>query len=597
MLDTQSSGAGASAPGKATPESYYLRIVLLLTAATYLGTVKFDFVSDDYRLILSNQFLKAWRYAPQYFSGSAWRQLFPPVPGGTYRPVLLLWARLNYAIFSDRSLAWHAVAVLLHVLATWLVFAVARKMTGRFTPAWVAALLFGVHPMHHEVVAWVWGSGESLFAVLFLAAFLAYLESLETSRMFWICVSGALYLVALLSNGAAIVLPVLVFAHAWITGGSEQTAEGRALAGRLKRAAIPAAFYIPIAAAYALVRFEATAGQNQPMSVASVSSWLLTLPSVLFLYARNWFFPARLGGYYDLYYQPHADWAHVLAPALVVAALAVAIWGLSKWLGGRDILLAAAWIVVPLLPALPLWLLPPDELAHDRYFYLPSAGMSLLVALCLERLLNARRHAFGQPLRLTAGVLAIASILAVCTVRASSFWRSDEAFFTRAHEIAPANSAAASGLSEEYIDQRQFGQAEALLQSAGENGSGDSRYLLNLGRAQYLQKQYDSAEKNIRHSIAVSPYAGEPYVYLGMIQLKQDHPHDALANLQRAVEISPEEAHFHTSYGIVLEVNGDCPAAISQFEAALALNPGDGLTQREIFRCRANSAAPGPAKP
>ncbi len=257
--------------------------------------------------------------------------------------------------------------------------------------------------------------------------------------------------------------------------------------------------------------------------------------------------------------------------------------------------------MVPLLPALAFVLFPPDELVHDRYFYVPSIGASLLVALLLERALRSPRQEFGQPLRLLAGALALALGLAACTVWTSSFWKNENTFFTRAHELAPANSAAASGLSEQYIDEREFDQAEALLQSAGENGGGDSRFLLNLGRAQYLQKQYVSAEKNIRHSIAVGPYAGEPYVYLGMIQLKQDHPHDALANLQRAVEINPEEPHFRTSYGIVLEVNGDCAAAMTQFEAALALNPGDGLTQREIFRCRAGAAAAGspsaPAKP
>ncbi len=105
MAATESSGAVLNPKGKTTPESYYLRIVLLITAVTYLGSIKFDFVSDDYSQIVSNPFVKAWRYAPQYFSGSVWRQLVPPTPGGTYRPLMLLWTRLNYAIFADRSLA------------------------------------------------------------------------------------------------------------------------------------------------------------------------------------------------------------------------------------------------------------------------------------------------------------------------------------------------------------------------------------------------------------------------------------------------------------------------------------------------------------
>jgi len=191
------------------------------------------------------------------------------------------------------------------------------------------------------------------------------------------------------------------------------------------------------------------------------------------------------------------------------------------------------------------------------------------------------------------GALVLTLVLAAVTIRTARFWKDNHAVYTRAHEIAPENPAAASGLSEELIDQKEFDQAEALLESAQLNGGGDARFALNLGRVEYHKKQYSKAEENIRRSIALGPYAGEPYVYLGMIQLKQDHPREALVSLQRAVELSPMEAHFRTSYGIVLEMNGNCPAAMAQFEAALALTPGDGLTQREMFRCRAASASSG----
>ena len=601
MAGTETSGTSQRAQAAGGSDKYYPWIVLLVTAVTYLGTLKFDFVSDDYPLIVSDPFIKAWHYLPQYFSGSAWRQLFPPTPGGVYRPLVLVCARLGYAIFGDRSLAWHTMAILLHLLATWLVFVLVKKMTGRFTLAWLTALFFGVHPVHHEAVAWVSGAEESFFAVFFLAAFLAYLESLEKSKAMWLSLSCALYALGLLCNEAAIVLPVLVFAHAWIAGTAVDGEQKIELAERMKRAVVPAAYYVPAAAGYLLVRFKIASSYTQPGAHASFSMWLLTLPSVLFFYLRNWFFPAHLSAYYDLYYQSHLDWTHVFSPALIVLAFCFAAWALQKWLGSREVSLAAAWIAAPLLPALAFVRFSPDELVHDRYFYVPSIGAAMLVALCLERVLRSRQQAFGQPLRVMAGALALALGLAVCTVWTSNFWQSGLALFTHATEIAPNNSAAASGLSEEYIDRKEFDQAEALLESAGENGGGDSRYLLDLGRVQYLKKQYGDAEETLRHSIAAGPYAGEPYVYLGMIQLKQDHPHDALANLHRAVELNPNDAHFHTSYGIVLEVNGDCPAATTQFEAALALNPGDGLTQREMFRCRAAAAAtnPGssPAKP
>ena len=104
----------------------------------------------------------------------------------------------------------------MHLVVTWLVYVLVRKVTGQFTTAWLAAVIFGVHPIHHEVVAWVSGTTESLFAILFLLAFLAYLRSREESKALWMSLSCALYALALLSKETAIVLPALVFAHAWI---------------------------------------------------------------------------------------------------------------------------------------------------------------------------------------------------------------------------------------------------------------------------------------------------------------------------------------------------------------------------------------------
>jgi Flp pilus assembly protein TadD len=82
-----------------------------------------------------------------------------------------------------------------------------------------------------------------------------------------------------------------------------------------------------------------------------------------------------------------------------------------------------------------------------------------------------------------------------------------------------------------------------------------------------------------------------------MIQLKENRPREAEASLSRAVELNPWDAQFRTSYGIVLASNGNCAAAMTQFNAALSLSPDDALTQREIFRCRAAlSAKPAPPK-
>ena len=147
-----------------------------------------------------------------------WQSLFPNSPGNYYRPINLLWFRINDALFGLRPEGWHATTLLLHVLATYLVYVLARRLTERPLVAAATALVFGAHPMRHGVVAWVSGSTESLWAVCFLGAFLAYLQSREGRRIRWMAASCVLYAIALLSKETAIMLPAMVFMHSVIFG-------------------------------------------------------------------------------------------------------------------------------------------------------------------------------------------------------------------------------------------------------------------------------------------------------------------------------------------------------------------------------------------
>ncbi len=148
--------------------------VLGVTALVYAATLGFGWVYDDHGQIVRNTAVQSWRFVPAYFQGKEWQALFPNATLNYYRPFNFLWFRVNDALFGMRPAGWHAMGVLLHILVTCLAYFVARRVTGRPLVAALAALLFGVHPMRHEVVAWVSGTTESLWALFFFLAFLAY---------------------------------------------------------------------------------------------------------------------------------------------------------------------------------------------------------------------------------------------------------------------------------------------------------------------------------------------------------------------------------------------------------------------------------------
>jgi len=120
---------------------------------TYLDSQIYDFVYDDIGQILLNPFIKSWSYLPRYFLSPFWQHASPQALGNYYRPLFLLWSRVNYSMLKTQPFGWHATTVLLHLLVTGLVYLVVREMTVRAGVAWLTALIFGVHPIHHEVVA------------------------------------------------------------------------------------------------------------------------------------------------------------------------------------------------------------------------------------------------------------------------------------------------------------------------------------------------------------------------------------------------------------------------------------------------------------
>ena len=589
-MEENSSGNRQRGRAEVLREWYFIGFVLLITAVTYMGTLKFGFVFDDDSQIVHNPFVKSWQYVPQYFASSVWKQLYPLVPGNYYRPLFLLWLRVNYWIFGSRAFGWHLMAVLLHMLATGLVYCVIRKVTGRFTVAWLAALIFGVHPIHHEVVAWVSGTTESLFAVLFLAAFLAHLRSVDHSKAIWMTVSCALYGLSLLSKETAIVLPVLVFAHVWITEGSNEGPGPRHYVRRFTRALLPVAFYAPLAVIYLVVRARVLSGIGHAASHVSVFTWLISLPSILLVYVKHWFFPVALAEFYDVSYQPGLSLLGVFLPAFILLAIAAAVWMIRKRIGAREAGYAAIWVVIPLLPALDTFAFRAGELVHDRYFYVPSLGASFLMALLIDWALQGHPVAFGQPIRIVAAALALAVVLGLCAAQEAKYWSSDFSLYTRGHAIAPMNSTVLNNLGAALINRREIDSAETLLETGYHKYPGDDRFAYNLGRLNYVKKDFSRAEAFTRQAIQMNPSAADSFILLGQIQLQKKHAQEATISIHHAVELNPYEASYHTSYGIVLELNGDCTGAISQFKDALALRPGDALTQREMFRCRADLA-------
>lgn len=573
--------------GKALPhQGWLLTAVLGLTASAYIGTLRFSFVYDDDGQIIGNSYIQFWRHVPGYFISQVWVHIFPLTAGNYYRPLFLLWLRLNDACFGLNPRGWHATAVGLHLIATLFVYLIFRKLTGNPALSAIGALVFGLHPIHAEVVAWVSGTTESLLAVFFLPAFLTYLKSRDGAPAVWMTLSCFLFGLAIFSKETAIILPALVFGHCWIYGEQSGAAASGAAKRFLKctRCVLP---YVPIALFYLFARFLVLHGLGHVSVRLGWRTVVLTMPSMTAFYIKKWFLPVRLCEFYDMWYWTSFNFWHVFLPALCVVLLIVALWLARRQLGTREVAFGVLWVMLPMIPVLNAAVLPRGELVHDRYFYLPSVGASLLVALAVDWLARAsvvpgRRGVL--PVYIVA-FLVLGGTLAALASHEASFWVNDITLLSRGHTLAPRNLVARNDYAVELSNYGHNDEARALFHQAILSDPTDVSAYFNLARICYQEGKYAEAEQWLRQSLALRTNVADVYLELGLVQLRTNRVSESVASMRRAVELRPNDPTYLFAYGVVLAQNGDCVAARAQLRAALAIRPGEGMTQLVLDRC------------
>src|SRR5580704_560303 len=241
-----------------------LPLLGLVAFVLYSGSLSFEFVWDDSPQIVNNPIIRTWSNLPRAFGSDLWyhvarHQVY-------YRPLFVAWSMLNYSLFGLRLWGWHLGAILVHVAATAAVFWLSRKLGLEYWTAALAALIFALHPIHIEPVAWISAASDSMVALFAALAFVAFVNGRDHARrrrMLWWVASLVCLACALLTKEMAVTFSVLVGLYAWLHPEEGITSPGR----RILAAGIEAAPYAIVTLAYVLLRKHAllhATGQFDP---------------------------------------------------------------------------------------------------------------------------------------------------------------------------------------------------------------------------------------------------------------------------------------------------------------------------------------------
>jgi len=542
---------------------YLPALVCGLTFLTYIATLGFHFNYDDNPQMLENPAVHSWRFLASYFQGDVWSSIQPNASSGFYRPMFLIWIRLKDLLFGSSPMGWHLTTVAMHTAVTYAVYLLACRVSRDPLAAALASLIFGVHPVHVEVVAWLSAVCDSLMALLFIASVLCYAKAKERRHSRgWMTASLVCYALALLTKEPAVTLPCVIFVYAYLYPEDSRR--------RWHASLSPTLPYLAVTVVYLVVRARALHGLVYTAVPLSVSQMMFTYPSLAWFYMRLLLFPVGLSLCYDLPYVSALGLRQVVLPALPVLAATVLLCLWVRRSRDSSVGFALVWLVAPLLPALNLRALVRGDFVHDRYLYLPSVGFAILAGLLIRRLTVGRLQFLHMPALPFAVTAAIVTALALGAIRQQSFWVNDLSLFQRAAAIAPENDVACNNFAGWLLLNHRYAEAIPLYLAILRRSPDDWLAGRSLGLAYYRLGKWSDAETVLAHAAMIRQDDPMTFAYLGAAEMQLGNLRAAENALRRAIQILPQGMGYHYFLGMVLEKEGSRDAARAEYRAELA---------------------------
>lgn len=593
--DTQDSSRGLRSSFPAANSWVWISLVLLATFLVYSGTLGFKFVYDDRGQILANAQVHYWRYLPHYFLERVWSFAYPGIQGNYYRPLFLLFLLINYKIWGPYAAGWHLVTVAMHVGVTYLVYLLARRLTGDSGAALIAAAIFGVDPIHIESVAWISGVTDPLLTAFLLPSFLCYLNARArpARRRAWLGGALALYALAMLSKETALILPIIIFVFEWVwEKSSVEGAWVQETLRRFKLSVIRSLPFVLLTFGYLAVRVRVLNGLGHTMTPLSVLTIAYTWPQLLLFYFRHLAWPFNLSVFYDVPYVRTIGLVSFVLPLAGLAGVGFLVWAILRRLQAssaaneKAAAFSFAWILIPFIPLLDLSVLPVGEIAHDRYLYLPSIGFSILVAMALRRIRFGKLKLFGTPALQVCAVLVLVLVFGVSTTRQDRYWANDILLYTRGVERTPQNKLARTNLGNALGEKGHYAKAIELYRQVLAQDPTFWLAIYNTGYTYYRMGRLHKAEIYLKRAIEVNGVDSDEYFYLGLTWLKLGKLDDASMAVRHALKLNQDGLAYHFAMGMILKLKGNIPGAMAQFKEELRNFPGETGAQQQIAAIR-----------
>ncbi len=485
-------------------------IIIVVCVVIYSNTLTGQFVWDDRGSIVSNISIRNLKNIPVFFTSDTWKMTGNP-SGSYYRPVMNTWWTLEFQLWGGKPSGYHIINITLHALLSVLFYLLCIKLLTSEPAAFYSALIFAVHPIHTENVAWITSVGYIICALFILSSLFFYIRFRERNSITFLIFSLINFTLAAFSFEYALMLPFMIIIYEI-----------------LNHKRVNMKFVLPfflISLFYIFIRqliVKPAIG-----SELSLYDRFITSSEIMTKYLYTFLFPFNLKVLYDI--QPKNTLFDIQVLFSIFILIAVALSTVYFYRKERRAFFAILWFFIILFPAANILVVIKPQMMSLRYLYIPSFGLAMLLGIYFEKLSS----------RLKFIPIIIVMLFSVKTYTQNGYWQDEITLYSKMVSDAPASALARNNLGVAFLDTGMPLKA-----------------LPEFEQAVHLDPKYEFAFLNL----------GSTYQTLGIFD-------KAIFYLQKAIELDPSDSRAYNSLGVIYKKTGRYQKAIYEFNRSLAANP------------------------
>jgi tetratricopeptide (TPR) repeat protein len=531
-------------------------VLILAILAVYWQVNKYDFVNlDDVRYVTENSHIQSG-ITPD---GILWA--FSTTHAEFWHPLTWLSLMFDYQLYGLNAGGYHLTNLILHILSTLLLFWLFCRMTGAVWKSAFVAALFALHPMHVESVAWISERKDVLsafFWMLTLCLYVYYTEKPFIRRYLLVVFS---FVCALMSKPIVVTLPVIMILLDYWPLKRFESKKNNLILWQLKEK-IP--FFV-LSAIFSIITLLAQYNPSIERLAFPLTSRIANAPVSFVTYLGKTFWPHDLAVFY-----PFSDqlpiW-QVLGATLLIIVISSAVIVMVKRL--PYLFVGWIWYAITISPVIGI-IQVGDFAMADRYHYLPSIGIAVMLAWGIPSLIQS------EDIRkkiLFPAAIAFLTVMSILTWQQCRYWENTIELFKHTLQVTKDNDLAHNNIAYALAEKGKIKEAIDHYSKAISLKPYDVNIYSNRGNAYVKLGQHQQAVEDYNEAIRLKPDYAPAYINRGNAYTELGQYQMAIEDFNKALHLKPDYADtIYNNIGDVYNKLGQYQFAINNFSKAIHLN-------------------------